>query len=69
MSTSYTIAESAEYLQVSETFVHTMIDKGRLTLNGDGKVEQRQLDGLAELMEKLKGGGIAAMVGSIDQYL
>ncbi|MCP8901022.1 helix-turn-helix domain-containing protein [Gilvimarinus xylanilyticus] len=69
MTDHYTLAQSAEYLQVSENFVRTMVDKKRLTPDAEGRVTQAQLDELAQLIGKLKGGGIAAMVSSVDQHL
>ena len=69
MTHQYTLAQSAEYLQVSENFVRTMVAKKRLTPDAEGLVTQAQLDELAQLITKLKGEGIAAMVSSVDQHL
>lgn len=69
MTHQYTLAQSAEYLQVSENFVRTMVAKKRLTPDAEGRVSQAQLDELSELIGKLKGEGIAAMVSSVDQNL
>ena len=69
MTEKYTLAQSAKYLQVSENFVHTMVAKKRLSPDDRGLVSQAQLDDLAQLITKLKGEGIAAMVSSVDQNL
>ncbi|MBU2884516.1 hypothetical protein KO507_01910 [Gilvimarinus agarilyticus] len=69
MKERLSIQESAEFLGTSTTFVESMISKGRLQPDSEQLIERAQLADLAELVAKLKGGGIAAMVSTVDQHL
>ncbi|MDO3388615.1 hypothetical protein QWI17_22405 [Gilvimarinus sp. SDUM040013] len=69
MKTRLSIDESAEYLGVSREFVDSMISKGRLAPDAKNTIAVDQLAALAELVAKLKTGGIAAMVSAVDQQL
>lgn len=69
MKTHLSIAESAEYLGTSRSFVESMIRKGRLNPDSEERIALTELTELAELVAKLKEGGIEAMVSAVNQHL
>ncbi|WP_041521732.1 hypothetical protein [Gilvimarinus agarilyticus] len=69
MSQTLTLDECAAQLGTSRNFVDTMVAKGRLHPNANGKVPANELEAFSELLNKLRGGGIAAMVDAVDNDL
>lgn len=69
MVKSVTLDQCAEQLGMSRGFVEAMIAKGRLNVDEQGLLDAAQVESLAELLTKLKGGGIAAMITAIEQDL
>ncbi|MDQ2076744.1 hypothetical protein [Marinimicrobium sp. ABcell2] len=58
------IEEAARRLSVSPEFVRQMVAKGRLNSHGEDLLESGQVAELGSLMQRLRGGGIAAMVNA-----
>ena len=61
-----TIAQTAERLKVRPDYVRELVRKRRLTFVEGEQLAADQVDALAELMNKLRGQGIAAMVQIAD---
>ena len=61
-----TIAQTAERLKVRPDYVRELVRKKRLTFVEGEQLPADQVDALAELMNKLRGQGIAAMVQIAD---
>ena len=69
MSDFLTLDECAARLGTSRHFVDTMVKKNRLHPNQNGKVPVTEFEQFATLLNKLRGGGIAAMVDAVDKDL
>lgn len=69
MERAITTAVAAERLGASEAFVRRMIEKRRLTPGSDGLLDPAQVEELAALLKRLRGGGVAALMGAIGEEL
>jgi len=69
MSQTLSLNECAARLGCSRSFVDTMVSKGRLQPDKQGRIAATELEQLAQLLSKLRHGGIAAMVNAADQEL
>lgn len=67
MSKALSLDECATRLGTSRGFVDTMVSKGRLHPDAQGRVALAELEQLAGLLKKLRDGGVAAMVDTADQ--
>ena len=67
MQDTLSLAETAEHLQASEDFVATMVRKQRLTPLDNNRFDAAEVRALAELLARLRSGGIATMVDVADQ--
>ncbi|BFM22198.1 hypothetical protein [Gilvimarinus japonicus] len=69
MSETLNLNECAMRLGTSRDFVDTMVSKGRLHPDANGRIAACELDEFEVLLNKLRGGGIAAMVDAVDKNL
>lgn len=69
MKTAITTSAAADRLGASEAFVRRMIEKRRLTPDSEGLLDPAQVDELAALLKRLRGGGVAALMGAIGEEL
>jgi hypothetical protein len=59
---TFTLTQTAERLSVRPAYVHQLVAKKRLKLLEGDLFEQVEVERLADLMDKLRGKGIAALV-------
>lgn len=69
MAEPISVAEAAERLDVKPGFVQRMLDKGRLTADGEGQLDADQVAEFGALLKRLRAGGIATVIGAIDDEL
>jgi hypothetical protein len=64
-----TIAQTAERLRVRPAYVRELVAKGRLNMTQDENFDATEVERLAQLMDKLRGEGLAALVQITDDKL
>lgn len=69
MAEPITTKEAARRLGASEAFVQRMIDKGRLSPDAQGRLDPDAVKALADLLERLREGGVATVIGAIGEEL
>lgn len=62
MSDTLSLTETCQRLSASEDFVATMVQKQRLTPLPGYRFDAAEVESLAELLQRLRTGGIATMV-------
>jgi hypothetical protein len=63
------IAQTTERLRVRPAYVRELVAKGRLNMTQDEKFDATEVERLAQLMDKLRGEGLAALVQITDDKL
>jgi hypothetical protein len=56
------ISQTAERLRVRPSYVRELVTKGRLQFVHGEQLEAREVERLAQLMDKLRGEGLATLV-------
>lgn len=69
MTERISIETAAERLGVRPDFVRRMIDKGRLTPDDQGQLGAGEVEAFGALLERLRGGGVATVIGAIGDEL
>lgn len=69
MSERISVAEAAARLEVRPEFVRRMVDKGRLSLDENDRLDALEVDKLGTLLKRLRGQGVATLVGAIENEL
>lgn len=69
MAESISIDEAAVRLETSPAFVRRMVEKGRLALNDENRLDAGQVEEFGALLKRLRAGGIATVVGAIGEEL
>lgn len=69
MAEPISVAEAAERLEVRPGFVQRMLEKGRLTADAEGRLDPDQVGEFGALLKRLRAGGVATVIGAIDEEL
>ncbi|WP_341938187.1 hypothetical protein [Marinimicrobium sp. C2-29] len=69
MTELISIETAAERLRVRPDFVQRMIDKGRLAPDDGGQLDAADVEAFGALLERLRGGGVATVIGAIGDEL
>lgn len=69
MTERISIETAAERLGVRPDFVRRMIDKGRLVPDEQGELDAADVEAFGALLERLRGGGVATVIGAIGDEL
>lgn len=65
--TTLSLAETAKLLNVRESYVLELIAKDRLNVLSDNRFDAEQVSKLAELLNKLRGNGINALLHAASE--
>lgn len=63
------ITQTAKRLRVRPAYVRELVAKGRLKFTHGEQLDAAEVERLAQLMEKLRGQGLAALVQITDDKL
>lgn len=63
------ISQTAERLRVRPAYVRELVAKGRLQFIHGEQLDASEVESLAQLMNKLRGEGLAALVQITDENL
>lgn len=69
MAEQISIETAADRLGVRPDFVRQMIGKGRLTPDEQGQLDAGEVASFGALLERLRGGGVATVIGAIGEEL
>lgn len=69
MTEQISIETAAERLHVRPDFVRRMIEKGRLAPDEQGQLDAVDVEAFGALLERLRGGGVATVIGAIGDEL
>ncbi len=69
MTELISIETAAGRLGVRPDFVRRMIDKGRLAPDDQGQLDAGEVEAFGALLERLRGGGVATVIGAIGDEL
>lgn len=69
MSEQISVDEAAARLEVRPAFVQRMVEKGRLSLAENDQLDAQEVEEFGALLKRLRGSGVATLMGAIDDEL